>query len=647
MTYLKIPVENLVNLEYSLEREMLRSNQTGSCANTTLVSCNTRKYHGLLICPVDEFGGEKFVLLSCLDETVIQHEKEFNLGIHKYPGDTFEPTGHKYIIDFEINKVPRIVYRVGGVILAKEMLFAEKEEQFMIRYTLLDAHSPTTLRFKPFLAFRNIHQLSKANMYANTKVIPIPNGVKAKLYTGFPFLHMQLSKHCEFIPGPTWYYNIEYIKEQERGYDFREDLLVPGFFEVPIKKGESIIFSASTTEMTPSTLKRKYDMEIDRRLPLDNFKNCLTNAARRFIVKRGNKTEVLAGFPWFGSWGRDTFISLPGLTLTLDDEKTFVAVVDTMLKKMKNSLFPNMEGAYDSAFNSVDAPLWFFWSIQQYQQYKGSSDIIWKKYFKAMKSILEGFRDGLPYNITLHDNGLIYAGETGKALTWMDAVVHGKPVTPRIGYAVEINALWYNALMYCIELATKHKDNAFVREWSPIADRCKENFVTVFWNEELEYLADYADGDYKDFSVRPNQVFATSLPYSPISNEMKHSVLKVIKSELLTPRGLRTLSPKHPAYEGFYEGTQEERDKAYHQGTVWPWLIGHYCEGKLKLEKRSSLSHIQKIINGFEEVMTEHGIGTISEIYEGNPPHKPKGAISQAWSVAEILRVMKLMEQFA
>ncbi len=644
MTYLRFEQENITNLEYSLDRELLRTNQAGSYASTTIIGCNTRKYHGLLICPIDEFGGERFVLLSGLDETVIQHKKEFNLAVHRYRGDIYEPTGHKYIQNFEINKIPKIIYRVGGVLLSKEMLFAEQEEHYMIRYTLLEAHSPTTIRFRPFLAFRNIHSLTKSNLDAQTKVQKVKNGIKAKMYNGFPYLHLQFSKSNDFVTGPLWFYDFEYAKEIARGYDAHEDLFTPGFFEVDIAKGESIIFSASTKEIAPEGLKRKFESELEHRISLDSFKNCLINAANRFVVKRNNKTEIIAGYPWFGSWGRDTFISLPGLTLAKGDEKTFMAVLDTMVGKMKDGLFPNVEGA-ENAFNSVDAPLWFFWDLQQLYEYNGYPEL-WEKYSKTIKSILQGFKDGLPFNIKMHDNGLIFAGETGKALTWMDAVIDGIPVTARIGYAVEINALWYNAVIFSLELAKKAGDKKFVSDWESLPARIAESFINTFCDDRHDYLADYVCGDYKDWAVRPNMVFATSLAYSPIDQEMKASVIAKIEEELLTPRGLRTLSPKHELYEGIYEGPQEKRDRAYHQGTVWPWLLGHYCEGYLKLHKKSGLAYVRKLIDGFEEVMTEHGIGSISEVYDGIPPHTGRGTIAQAWSVSEILRIMIMIENY-
>lgn len=645
MSYLDFDKKELGNLEYSLNREILSTNRAGGYFSTTIVLCNTRKYHGLMVLPLENFDGENHVLLSSVDETVVQHGKAFNFGIHRFPGN-YEPRGHKYIVDFEYEPTPTLTYRVGGVVLKKELLFVHNEEQFLIRYTLLDAHSPTRIRIKPFLAFRNTHSLSKANLCADKRYKEIPNGVKYKLYQGFPYLHLQLNKKNEFVAAPDWYYNIEYKDEISRGYEGHEDLFVPGFFEVPIKKGESVIFSAATAEQDTASLTRKFNAEITRRPSKGTFENCLKNAAHQFIIKEGKKTEIVAGYPWFGRWGRDTFVSLPGLTLSaFDDDKTCKAVIDTMVAELKDGLFPNVGKKHSAAFNSVDAPLWFFWTIQMYAKHTKGGSEVWKDYGKKMKTILEAYRTGLPYNIKMHDNGLIWAGERGVALTWMDSVVFGKPVTPRIGYAVEINALWYNAIMFALELAKEGKDSKFTKEWETIAQLVKESFCKTFWYEAKDYLADYVDEEGQNVFVRPNQVFAASLPYSPITDDMKRGVLNVVERELLTPKGIRSLAPKNPNYKGRYEGNQETRDLAYHQGTAWPWLLGHFVEANYRIHGKAANALAKNILDSFEEDMCKYGICSVSEVYDGDPPQRPVGAISQAWSVAEIIRIMRMYQE--
>jgi predicted glycogen debranching enzyme len=644
MGYLQFDKSKLINLEYSLNKEFVRSNRAGSYASTTIVGCNTRKYHGMLVCP-DKNAVEKNVLLSSFDVTVIQHEQEFNLGIHKYQGDLYVPRGHKYVRNFEAESVGVTTFRVGGVVLNKQYILVEKEEQILVKYTLEEANSPTTLKFKPFLAFRNMHSLSKANMNANTKYEKVKNGIVSKLYDDLPSLYMQFNKDVEFISSPDWYYNIEYMEEQARGYDFKEDLFVPGYFECTIQKGEALIFSASTSVVEkPETLAKKYDKEKAKRIARDSFKSCLVNSAEQFLVFTGDRTEIIAGFPWFGTWGRDTFISLPGLTLTTGKVKQAKDIIDTMVRRMKAGLFPNMGNNDNPAFNSVDAPLWFFWSLQQYQKYDSATDI-WKTYSGPINEILNSYRNGTIFNIRMLENGLIWAGQPGKALTWMDAVNPTGPVTPRMGMDVEINALWYNAVCACLGWARDAKDTKFIKAWKDLPEKISQSFISTFWDEKKGYLADYTDGDFKDFSVRPNQIIAAALDFTPISKDMKKSIIDIVARYLLTPKGLRTLSPKDEKYNPYYEGDQNTRNAAYHQGTVWPWLLEHYVKAYLDLHKAGGLSAVKKLYHGFEEDMLMHGIGSISEIYDGDPPHTPRGSISQAWSVASVLRIGEMIEK--
>ncbi len=644
MSYLKFDKSSLVNLEYSLAREYLRSNRTGSYMSTTISGCNTRKYHGLLICPVPQLDGDKHVLLSSLDETVIQHDAEFNLGIHKYEGEHYEPKGHKYIRNFEADIVAKTTFRVGGVVLDKENLLVENEEQALIRYTLLDAHSPTVLRLRPFLAFRSVHQLSKANMYAYTKYTPVPNGIKVKLYEGYPDLFIQFSKEAEFIPVPDWYHNIEYIKEKERGYEFLEDLFVPGYFEIPIKKGESILFSASTSEMKPVSLKARFTKEYNGRIPRDSFINCLTSSARQFIMTTRNSTDVIAGYPWYNSITRQTLIALPGLTL--DEPELFEKVIDTQVQRLKDGLFPKTAGGGVSGYDSIDAPLWFFWALQQYESELNRKKEIWRKYSSPMKQILNAYRTGTHYGIRMNGDGLIVGGDEHTVLTWMDSWIDGRPVVNRAGMAVEVNALWFNALCFALEAAGAASDLDFINEWGGWPEKIALSFTREFWDQERGYLADCIRTGEKDWTIRPNMVIAAALTYSPLDREMKKSILSVVKRQLLTPRGLRSLTPESPLYEGHCEGSVYLREKAVHQGTAWPWLIQFFVEGYLRIHKRGGMPFVEKIIEGFEEDMSEHCIGTIAEMYNGNPPHNARGAVSQAWSVGAVIRAHKLINTF-
>ncbi|MDM8001945.1 MAG: amylo-alpha-1,6-glucosidase [Bacteroidota bacterium] len=643
MGYIKFDKAQVVNLEYSLTREILRSNRAGSYSSTTIVGCNTRKYHGWLVCPVDALGGDRHVLLSSVDTTVVSNGQSFNTGIRKYHGDHYSPKGHKYVEDFDIQDIPGMTYRVGNVIMKQERILVHYEEQLLIRYTIIDTDEPVKLQLRPFLAFRSIHQLTHANMWANTRTEPVPHGIKIRMYDGFPSLHMQLSCKSEFVPVPDWYLGVEYVEEQKRGYDYSEDLFVPGFFETTASKGDVIVFSVSTKEEKHAGLKAKFTRAIATKIPRSNFGNCLRNAAQQFIEKRGDDTNIIAGYHWFGSWGRDTFISLPGLALARTSEDLYAAVIDTQVRRMKGGLFPNMGDNDNPAFNSVDAPLWFFQALWNYGLEPKET---WKRYGSAMKDVLNAYRSGTSFGIHMRENGLIYAGAPGKALTWMDAVVNGVPVTPRDGYAVEINALWYNAVCYSLDCARGAHDRAFVKEWEKLPAIISSSFNETFWDEEHGYLADYVnDREKRNMQVRPNMVIATSLPYTMLSREQMKSILDVVNRILVTPRGLRTLSPSEEGYKGIYCGDQDTRDRAYHQGTVWPWLLGPFCDGWLRVYGEGGVSRVRKLIMGFEETLTEAGISTISEIYDGDPPHSPRGAISQAWSVGEILRIFTLLER--
>ena len=643
MSYIKFERSQVVNLEYSLSREILRTNRAGSHTSTTIVGCNTRKYHGLLICPVDELGGERFVLLSTLDVTVVNKDSSFNTGIRKYKGDYFNPKGHKYIEDFNIDNIPSRVFRVGGVILKQERLLVHYEEQFLLRFTIMEASEPLKLQVRPFLAFRNIHQLTRSNMVANTKVETIENGIRSKLYEGFPYLNMQFSKEVEFVHVPDWYLDVEYPEEQKRGYDYSEDLFAPGFFELEAKEGEVIIFSASTKEEKTSGLKNKFAKNVSGKTPRDSYVNCLRNAAQQFVEKRGGTTHIIAGYPWFGSRGRDNFISLPGLALARHKLALFIDVLDTQINSMKDGLFPNISEANNLSYNSADAPLWFFWAVQQYMIQGGEDG--WERYGASAKIILDRYKNGTLFNIHMRDNGLIYADCPGESLTWMDAVVNGNPVTQRRGYAVEINALWYNAVCFSLEMAKANKDKKFIREYGNLPALIKASFTGLFWDEKHGCLADYVnDYEGRNLFVRPNMVIAVSLPYSMLDKEQMKKVLDIVDKELVTSRGLRTLSPSNRFYKGTYTGNHEEREKAYHQGTVCPWLFGPFCEGWLKVYGKQGVQKVKRLIYGLEDVMSEHGVTTISEIYDGDPPHSPKGSISQAWSVGEVLRIIDILD---
>ncbi len=639
MSYIQIDKNKLINLNYSLSREKLRTNRAGSYASSTIINCNTRKYHGLLVVPQPLIDDQNHVLLADVDENIIVNNYEFHLGSRMYRGEILEPKGHKYIKDYTADPNPRLLYRLGTVELVKEIIFAQNEDRILFRYHVQKADMPLTIQIRPFLAYRNVHSLSKTNTYADTRYKPAKNGVAWQMYKGYSRVYMQFSKKAEYVHIPDWYYNVEYIREKERGYEYLEDLYTPGYFELTLKEGESVVISSGLSEKNPAAFKRQFEAEVKKRTPRDSFEHCLENAAEEFIIRNNRRTEIIAGYPWFGRWGRDTFIALPGLTLTRNDEKSFHEVMKTMISELKEGLFPNLGHGKEAAYNSADTSLWFFWALQQYKRMTGTEKGLWKQYGKTLKSILNHYKKGTRHQIALHDNGLIWSGEQGVPVTWMDAVVNGKPVTGRTGFAVEINALWYNALMFALELAGNAGETAFVKQWQAVAGKTAEAFVDMFWDEEHQYLADYTTYEYKNFDVRPNMVIAAAMPYTPLTEEMKHSIFEKAYSELFTPRGLRSLSPKHPDYKGVYDGNQTERDLAYHQGIAWPWLLGPLSELAISIYKERGKEYVDEWYHGFEPVMTEAGIGTVSEIYNGDPPHEAQGAISQAWSVAELLRM--------
>lgn len=636
----------MTNLEESLPKELLRTNRSGAYSCSSILDCNTRKYHGLLVVPIPELDDDNHVLLSALDVSVIQHGAEFNLGLHKYRGNTYSPNGHKYIREFNCDKVPTTLYRVGGVVLRKEVVFQHFEDRILIRYTLEDAHSATTLRFKPFLAFRSVRQFTHENAVASREYHNVENGIKTCMYAGYPDLFMQFSKKNTFIFEPNWYHGVEYPKEQERGYDANEDLYVPGYFEMNIKKGESIVFSASIQEFKTKDLCRLFEEEVEERSPRDNFFHCLVNAAHQFHINDGNGDEyILAGYPWFKCRARDTFVALPGLTLAIEEESYFEAVMRTAERGLREFMDDKPLTVHIAEIDQPDVLLWAVWAIQQYGRETGKERCI-EKYGQLVKDIIIYIRSNKHPNLILDDNGLIRTNGRDKAVTWMNSTINGRPAVPRSGYIVEFNALWYNALKFAATIATDMGEPHETENLEEMAVRCKEAFVDTFLNE-YGYLYDFVDGNMVDWSVRPNMIFAVALDYSPLDLSQKKSVLDVCTRELLTPKGLRSLSPKSGGYNPMYIGPQIQRDHAYHQGTAWPWLGGFYMEACLKLYKRTRLSFIERQMVGYEDEMFYHCLGTIPELFDGNPPFHGRGAISFAMNVGEILRTLELLEKYS
>ena len=645
MGYLKFEKALMTNLQDSLPRELLRTNRSGAYSCSTIVDCNTRKYHGLLVVPVPELDNENHILLSSLDPTVIQHGAAFNLGLHKYHGGNYSPNGHKYIREFDCDKVPTTVYRVGNAVLKKEVVLQCYEERILVRYTLLEGQGTTLLQFRPFLAFRSVREFTHENAAINREYHNVENGIATCLYEGYPQLFMQFSKDNEFHYEPYWYRGLEYPKEQARGYYSDEDLYVPGYFEMKIKKGESIVFSGSTSEIKTSTLKRIFDNEVEFRPPRDNFFHCLVNAAHQFHNRKKNDDRyILAGYPWFKCRARDQFIALPGLTLSIEEQDYFELVMKTAERGLREFMQNEPLTVEIQEIEQPDVILWCIWAIQQYAKEAGKESCL-KLYGDFLRDMIAYIENGKHPNLFLHTNGLLYAEGKNKAITWMNGMIDGKPVNPRSGYIVEFNALWYNDIKFVAWLFSDTSETEYAAHLEEMASLCKDAFVATFLNN-YGYLYDYVDGNMVDWSVRPNMILAAAVDYSPLEQSQKKSVVDICTRELLTPKGLRSLSPKSGGYTPVCVGDQDHRNRVYHQGTAWPWLGGFYLEACLKLYKRTRLSFVERQLIGYEDEVMNHCLGTIPEYFDGNPPYSGRGAISFAMNVGEVLRTLALLEKY-
>lgn len=644
MSYLKFDKNLLINLEQSLRLEVLRTNQSGAYHCTTIVGANTRKQHGLLVIPVPEIDDNSHVLLSSLDETVIQHGAPFNLGLHRYSGGVYSPNGHKYIREYDCERVPTHTFRVGGVILKREKIFITNENRILIRYTLVDAHSKTTLQFRPFLAFRDANDLCVENQVASRDYKEVSNGISTCMYEGYPELFMQVNHKPKFVFDPHWYKGIEYIKDQERGIPYTEDLYVPGYFEVDMKKGDTIIFSAGVSEVNTRMLSKMYEDEIKTRTPRTSFYNCLKNSAKQFYVTNADGHYMLAGYPWFKMRARDEFIALPGCTLSNHHRLDFEAIMDTAKEAFTRWMETGEPDKHLQGIDLPDVPLWAAWAIQRYSH---DTDVptARERYGELVAQLIDFIIDGKHPNLQVDDNGLVRTDGTRQPMSWMDSArPDGTPLIPRTGYLVEFNALWYNALMFLLQMYADDKQmQSRVERWQKISDAYAESFAPTFLND-YGYLYDYVNGSYTDLSVRPNMVIAVGVDHTPLDRRQRKRILDFITRELLTPKGLRTLSPNSYGYNPWYVGNPEQREKAYYSGSARPWLMGFYCHAYVKVFGIGGLSFVNRMMIGFEDEMSQGAIGTLSELYDGNPPFIGRGAVSFAANVGEILRVLRLLK---
>lgn len=640
MAFLKFNKAELVNLSYSLKREIICANKTGAYCNTSIVTCNTRRYHGLLALTLDRFGGDRFLMLSSLDESIIVEGKRFNLGIHCY-GEVYEPRGHKYVVDFEADPVTSITYKIGNIVIRKSLILCPEEDRLFIKYELLEGPSQVTVSLRPLLAFRNIHELTHANPDANPQGKPCVNGQSFRLYESYPDLYIQFSDAKEkFVDEAYWNYGVTYSDEYRRGFDCKEDLLSPGYFEVKLRKGRSFIVSVSTSEADPKTFAPTFKTLARQSGEINDAHHQLLHCADTLITHHNGIRKIQAGYSWlYAGLLRETLISLPGLTLCAGKADEFEEILDNLIADNYQRL--------TSRTTQVEAPLYMAVVLQYYIDHGADAKKVWKKYGKIQKEILESYLPGVRREVTMHPNGLLWAQMDGVALSWMNAYINGRAVTERAGYQVETNALWYNAICFALEMEKgRGGDKAFVAKWTPIAQLVKDNYTKVFFNERLGYLADYVDDNGQNMEVRPNQLCAVWVKHSPVEEELAPMVLRVIDRELVTARGLRTLSPRDAKYRGVYEGSQLDRDLAYHQGSTRPFLLAPYIDTCFRVKGPAFWKRAQWLVEGFYEDLNKHGVGAFAELYDGDPPFEPHGAVSSAMSTSALLVVDELLKQY-
>lgn len=650
---ISIPKATCQNIREALRFEWLETNGLGGYASSSILGCHTRRYHGLLVASLTDPPG-RHVLLSKFEDSLCAANREFFLSCHKYPG-LFFPRGHQYLEEFLLDGGPVFRYRIGDVVLRKSILMVQGRDLTLVRYELEEAGFPVVLRIKPLLAFRHFHALTRANVDLQVRTYPARRGFMIRPYNALPPLYLQASVKTGFDPAPVWYYNFEHVVEQERGFPFQEDLFQPGIFEVPLTPGKAVTFALSTSEVT-TPLDGLWDAERSRRPAAGDSRGIqhLAHEASRFVVRSPDgRPTVIAGYHWFDDWGRDALIALPGLAFCRGLFTEGAAIMETYAKHERNGLLPNFfsPAGHPAAYNTVDASLWYIWAAQQFLALGGEDRVVRTSFWPVIRRILEAYARGTDHEIRMADSGLLHAGTSSTQLTWMDAAVAGRPVTPRHGFAVEINALWLNALAFALDLAARYGEPPPIASGlAGLLARGRQAFNDTFWLEDGEYLADVVTDGTPDRAVRPNQIFAVSLPLTPLTPDRWGPVVQRVRHELLTPFGLRTLSPRDPAYRGRYAGAPEDRDGAYHQGTVWPWLLGAYGEAALRVspdKPRTGADLIQALAPLIEDHLGQAGLGSVSEIFDGNPPHAPNGCIAQAWSVAELIRLQHLVDSAA
>lgn len=645
--------EDLLDLQITLKKEYLLTNSLGAYCSSTLHDCHTRKYHGLLVCPVAE-QKKIYNLVSKIEVNTIIGKKSFHLSTNKFP-KVYHPTGHKYVSKLEYDDFPVTTYTIGKTVIRKSILMPENEPSVLVKYEVLQSEQPVLFQANPLLAYRDIHSLAKENMDIKPRTYFEPNGFKIDPYQGLPPVYIQTSIKSKFYPSPEWWRNFEYLKERNRGYEYQEDLFTPGMFEFKLSEGKSVIFRASL-HTAKGSITSSWNNEI-KRLKTQNTKIegdkepllSLKKKASLFHFKtQTKKPGIIAGFPWFREWGRDTMISLPGLTWMIGNKKAGLDILRKYAGLEKNGMLPNMVSEFDEnhSYLSVDVALLYIKACQDYLKATKDKGSLTKYTYAAMENIISAYLNNKIPGLSLSNHGFLFIHDASKAVTWMDAWVDGQPVTPRCGAPIEINALFYNALQFLLHEFKHRLPSDMKEQMMSVSKQYEMHFEDCFWNESDAcyhdiYEAHQGDGNF----IRPNQLYALGLKYSPVSQEKAKRAIETIKSHLVTSYGLRSLSPRNPRYRAEYKGDQQVRDQAYHNGMVWPYFVGIFMDALLKY---ASIEEVEDYIKStfwklWDKHLDMYGLFQISEIFRPNPPQVAKGSIAQAWSHAEVIRVLETL----
>lgn len=642
--------DGIKNPDYSERLEWLETNGLGGFASSSVIGLNTRRYHGLLTAAIKPPVG-RVLLISKLEEVLVADGVRYELGSNRFPGGVF-PAGHSLLEEFSLDPFPRWVYRAGKIQLTKSVFMPQGQNAVVVEYTITTTDgadfSGFTLELRPLLAFRDFHSLTHENQVFDSALTIRGNLISIQPYADLP--RMYLSHNGGVVQTTNcWYREFEYVEEKERGLDFVEDLHNPFVLSfsdigtIQIIAADTAIDANCAGEMRERELRRREALTIDGASPAP-LVSALCRAADQFLVQRGDGQTIIAGYPWFSDWGRDTMISLPGLTLATGRFEAARGILRSFSRYVSQGMLPNRfpDQGEEPEYNTVDATLWYFEAIRAYVERSGDFDLVAKELYPVLSDIIDWHLKGTRFGIGADSDGLLKSGVPGVQLTWMDAKVGELVITPRTGKAVEIQALWYSALVVFAEFAGRVGDFGRQQKIRELVENVRLEFEASFWNSDEECLFDVIDGEYRDGAVRPNQLLAVSLHHSLLEGERARKVVEVVRDRLLTPRGLRTLDPHDYKYQGRYGGDISHRDGAYHQGTVWPWLLGPFISAYIKVNGRTdeSLSFVKDLIEQFSIHLREAGLGSISEVFDGDAPHRPGGCIAQAWSVAEILRVL-------